>query len=199
MTYTRFEQDGYWWAEGEHCSLIQTGASNLKYTHHPIAAAQDMSKDRSFRHMSFERLFEAVCERGPTRSGSWRRYNHMDEVVVAIVETRAAVAIHFGVKCLCCEDMAWGAPTPSEWGVSCEDLDAFRKITNAQSDYAHALLPPTQSGIYTSYPVLCRDCLNVARTAKPNRDWSWRYGETNALRGIIAILEHKPQQGDLTQ
>jgi hypothetical protein len=193
VTYTSFEQDGEWWDEGEHCPLIHVGGNNLKYTHHPIAAAQDMNEDLSFRHLSFEQLFNAVVKYGPTRSNSWNRFCYVDRSVVPMPETKRAVATHLGAKCLCCENMAWEPPPPnsSGWGLTCKDLDAFDETISAQIEYVCALLPRFQVGLHSKYPVLCSDCVALARTAKPHPGRSWRYERTNALRGVLAVFEQK--------
>ena len=75
--------------------------------------------------------------------------------------------------------------------ISQTALGAFNALVSDQFDYLKIL---DEYGLSCSVPAFCSDCMLVARTTKrPWRGYSWRYDGTNALRGVIALVEHLAQ------
>jgi hypothetical protein len=190
MSSNSFEQDGLWWYEGEHCSLIRDWSYNTKYTHHPIVAAQDLGADPSLRHLSPAELWSAVLAYGAVRQSA--AYDHLARVAVAVPETRKNIVLRHGARCLCCDQWAWEPQAVNEYGwVSPNALGAFEALVSDQFDYIKIF---DGYGLFNTVPALCSDCTLVARTTKqPWRGYSWRYDDTNALRGVIALVEHLAQ------
>jgi hypothetical protein len=176
--------------ENAYCSLVRTGPSNLKYTHHPVTAAQELSKDLSLRHLSFEALTNGIREYGRTRTNCWYIRDNIESLAIQLPETAKTLSLVFGTKCICCDNMAWNGISTSELDSEtyCKEYDKFREIVRNQSDYV-MVLKREYFGLYTGVPVLCSECLKTARTAKPHPVRVWNYNDTNVLRGMIALLE----------
>ncbi|CAB4189824.1 hypothetical protein UFOVP1288_18 [uncultured Caudovirales phage] len=179
LAYTR-------WEEGAHAPLVLSGC---KYSHHPIIAAQELSKERIFRHVPFLELLEAIREHGATRQSS--QFYHLLAITVSLRETVPIIASVCGVSCLCCDSLALEPFRLSDQGFShWRAYEARHAAASPQYKYVHLL---TKYGVREGYPVLCPTCFALAQAGE-NPKYGAGYHDiyhAQALRGLISILENQ--------
>ena len=77
--------------------------------------------------------------------------------------------------------MAFPEAILGKWGyASAEHLERFNDASRSQYIFKKLFS--------VNYPVFCAPCFKTARRAGVNRD-DWQYANTNALRGLVALLE----------
>lgn len=184
--------------EGEYMPLVREYSG--KYTHHPIAAAQDLSKSKSLRHIPFEALVNFCKAYGDT-SSSWvpSYYGRKDAGWMAanainIKQTKANIAYRHGTACITCDNIAW-SPSANDMEVKLvgdfKDFERMEAICLAQREVIQFCTSGTDHGNIRDYPVVCEDCLGVINRSKNPKLNRWYYEKTNVLRGLISLLEQQ--------
>ena len=181
--------------EGEYSDLV---SNNGYHNHHPVAMLHSLVNDKRFKHLSSERLYYLIDTYGKTRSAPhWGNssYTFGNNILACIElepgETEERVAIHGGVCCSFCDGMAWVPDNTKEYNY--ENRDLFLKRLCAQREYASLM---AAGEMICRTPVLCDDCLAVARSNKISNA-HWRYDATNALRGLLTLItsRYKTKKG----
>ena len=161
--------------EGDYSRLICPGAYNKKYTHHAVAVFIDARTHRGFRHLSDKRLIDLIQTYGHGRQIEYKPYSELDPDA-----TTTSIALYGGCSCQTCDAMASPEPTLNKWGFFSEKhWTQFDDAGRAQHIFRELFA--------VNYPVFCAPCFQIARNAAGQR--VWRYDETNALKGLIALLE----------
>jgi len=177
-------------SEGDHSPLVAEYIHhNRKYTHHPIALAQDIHKDPSFRHLTLEEVVKAVYCNSRCRNGDYFGY---EAIEVDPNATKYAVSIATGLCCLACNNMVFDGIGISEKNVFI-DYDRFEsteiKIKKMYAEQRSILMIINNGFQELNYaiPLFCEDCFSNAKKHKLH--YGYEYMSTNAVRDLLNILE----------
>jgi hypothetical protein len=176
-------------SEGAHSEFAQEIYHyNRKYTHHPIGLIHDMKVDPAFRHLTLERLIEAVYAEKHHRQSACCG---VEAIQIDPAATRYSVALGVGLCCRTCDNLIFKGtglsterwPPEERW----EFIDkTLRNLVRDQRHLYHAVERYNRVPEYV-LPMFCENCFAVAQ--KVPDFTSWDYAKPHALRQLLAIFE----------
>lgn len=197
-----FEEKRYWaqevpllgemmgFKEGDHSLFVETPFNRQKYTHHPIGLIHELRENPAFRHLTLERLVEAVYSemigRGYYGCG-------IETIQIDPEATRYFVALGVGLSCRACDNLIFEGHglalevSKPPWEERWEFINnTLRKLVRDQWNLYYAVERHTHQRERV-LPVFCEDCF-VLTNSVPDID-NWNYQDTHTLRQLLAIFE----------
>lgn len=167
-----------WNYEGDSTPLVQRGC-NKKYTHHPVAAAQDIAAIKVFRHASAESITDAVVKYGAKRrSWDWMPKYMRDEI--NITDSLQSIALAVGLQCFTCDNMIMPPAKVNEWGTFEYDASEWLALhAKSQCRFSFDIIG---SG---TLPSFCDVCYVAARKYLARNAGEWGTITERALLGIL--------------
>ena len=176
--------------EGDHSSFVEGLFTRKKYTHHPIGLIHELRENPAFRHLTLERLVEAVYSE---MSGRGYYGCGVETIQIDPEATRYFVALGVGLSCRACDNLIFEGNGLSlevskpPWEKRWEFIDnTLRKLVRDQYKFYFAVHSNTRQREWV-LPVFCENCF-VFTNSVPDID-HWSYRDTHTIKQLLAVFE----------
>lgn len=159
----------------EFCEL-ERDWTGVKYTHHPVLAALELQKLRSFRHLRVEEMAHLVARFAPVRQSPFvNDYDGLADVAVKMDGARRAIQAVGGISCIACTGMVWPRQKEPDdsWSGIFDLYDGLRHAISGQFRY-------TDDSEY-----FCDQCFPAVRSSQLVADVGWKHVQLAALHAVL--------------